>query len=232
MSPADYKPVQVAVTEFWNAVAPYYESFRGNTAPFGSDAYSRWSTVYQHHLPSRSVDLLDVCCGTGFAALICASLGHRVTGIDLAPNMLAIARGLAQERGLVASFAEGDAVKPLFADESFDVVVSRHSLWTLREPRQALRNWHQLLRPGGKVILIDAFHSWDMSKPPTEQERYFNQYYTPDVRAALPFMQLQSETPLLAAFTEARFCNLAFELLAEELSDALGYREYALIAYR
>jgi ubiquinone/menaquinone biosynthesis C-methylase UbiE len=232
VSPTDYKPVQVAVTEFWNAVAPFYESLRGNTAPFGSDAYSRWSAVFQHYLPSHSVNVLDVCCGTGFAGLICASLGHRVTGVDLAPNMLAVARGLAKERGLAASFEEGDAVKPPFPYESFDVVVSRHSLWTLREPSQALRNWRQLLRPGGKVLLIDAFHSWDMSKPPSEQERYFYQYYTPDVRAALPFLQLESETPLLAAFTEAQFCNVAFELLAEELSDASGYREYALIAYR
>ena len=190
MSPIDYKPVQVAVTEFWNAVAPFYESLRGNTAPFGSDAYSRWSAVFQNHLPSHSANVLDVCCGTGFAALICASLGHRVTGIDLAPNMLAIARGLAKERELAASFEQGDAVNPPFAQESFDVIVSRHSLWTLREPGHALRNWHQLLRPGGKVFLIDAFHSWDMTQPPSEHEKYFYQYYTPDVRAALPFMQL------------------------------------------
>jgi ubiquinone/menaquinone biosynthesis C-methylase UbiE len=232
VSPADCKPVQSAVTEFWNAVAPFYESLRGNTAPFGSDAYSRWSAIFQRHLPSRSVDVLDVCCGTGFAALICASLGHRVTGVDLAPNMLTIARELAKERRLAATFTEGDAVQPPFAYESFDVVVSRHSLWTLREPKDALQNWHQLLRPGGKVILIDAFHSFDMNQPPSEQEKYFYQYYTPNVRAALPFMRLQSETPLLEAFTEAHFRDVAFELLGEDLSGVPGFREYALVAYR
>src|SRR5580700_316197 len=109
MSAADDQPVQVRVTEFWNAVAPHYENLRGNTAALGSDAYDRWTAAFQRHLPSRSVDVLDVCCGTGFAALICASLGHRVTGVDLAPNMLAVARGLAKERGLAASFEEGDA---------------------------------------------------------------------------------------------------------------------------
>jgi ubiquinone/menaquinone biosynthesis C-methylase UbiE len=107
------------------------------------------------------IDVLDVCSGTGFAALICATLGHRVTGIDLAPNMLSIARQLAVQRNLTAKFIEADGVQPPFDGQSFDAVVSRHSLWTLREAGRALRNWHKLLRSSGRVLLIDALQNGD-----------------------------------------------------------------------
>ena len=224
--------VQGAITKFWDTVATHYESHGGNTAPLDSDSYRRWVAVFQQYMPFPPADVLDTCCGTGFAALICSGLGHRVTGVDLAPNMLAIARQLATERGLGAQFVEGDAVNPPFDHESFDAVVSRHSLWTLRSANEALRRWHQLLRPGGRVVLIDAFHSWDTSVSCAEEDDFFGQHYTSEVRASLPFMKLQSESPLMAAFTEANFGRLEFQLLDRELSPDLSFQEYALIAYR
>jgi ubiquinone/menaquinone biosynthesis C-methylase UbiE len=226
------QPIQVSITEFWDTVAPFYEGHPGNTVPIVSGAYERWVELFQRLLPPPPTDVLDLCTGTGFAALICASLGHKVTGADLAPSMLNIARGIAAGRGLPTRFVEADAVAPPFEEATFDVVVSRHSLWTLRTPDQALRNWYRLLRSGGRIVAIDAFHSWDVTAPKSEEDKFFLRHYTSSVQAALPFMQLQSMGPLLAALKEAQFRDVQFEFLAEDLSESEGHREYALIAYR
>src|SRR5579872_3039125 len=55
------------------------------------------------------VRVLDVACGTGNLAIPAARKGAEVTGLDLAPNLLAQARERAAEEGLQASFDEGDA---------------------------------------------------------------------------------------------------------------------------
>ncbi len=45
--------------------------------------------------------------------------------------------------------------------ESLDAVVSRHVFWSLTEPGRALRNWLALLRPGGRLVIIDGLWSLD-----------------------------------------------------------------------
>ena len=62
--------------------------------------------------------MLDVGTGTGFAALIAAALGHRVTGIDLSENMIAVARTQAMGRGVHITLIIGDAVEPPVEGES------------------------------------------------------------------------------------------------------------------
>src|SRR5262252_10420107 len=68
--------------------------------------------------------LLDVACGSGQLALIAAREGVRVTGVDIAENLVerANARSLAED--LPARFRVADAESLPFADASFDVVVS------------------------------------------------------------------------------------------------------------
>ena len=112
-------------------------------------------------LPSPALDVLDVGCGTGFLALLLAEAGHRATGIDLAAPMLALAREKAAGLGLPARFQAADAEAPPFPPGSFDLVVERHVLWTLPDPALALAAWHALLRPGGRVALIEGAW-WDM----------------------------------------------------------------------
>ena len=50
----------------------------------------------------------------------------------------------------------GDAVAPDFAPASFDAIVGRYVMWTLRDPESAARNWRRLLRPGGVVAMVDS----------------------------------------------------------------------------
>ena len=100
-------------------------------------------------------DALDVGCGTGFLALQLAGLGHRVVGVDGAEAMLTVARAKASQAGLAIDFQLADAAVLPFAAASFDLVIERHVLWTLLDPAAALADWGRVLRPGGRLILID-----------------------------------------------------------------------------
>jgi SAM-dependent methyltransferase len=110
------------------------------------------------------VDVLDVGTGPGQIAMDLARLGHRVTGIDIVPEMVDRARSESAGASNPPVFRRGDATEPPFPAGSFDAVVARHLLWTLPEPERALRNWRRLLRPGGRV----AVAIW---VPPTRPDR-------------------------------------------------------------
>lgn len=121
-----------------------------------------WRDLLAHLAPAiPAMDVLDVGCGTGFLALLLAEAGHRATGIDLAETMLALARDKAERLGLAVAFQAADAEAPPFRPGSFDLVVERHVLWTLPDPARALASWQALLRPGGRLALIEGAW-WDM----------------------------------------------------------------------
>lgn len=85
-----------------------------------------------------------------------AGRGHRVTGIDFAPSMLAEARRKAAEAGFDIRYEQGDAEKLPFAAGSFDMTITRHVLWTLPHPEAAIDDWIRVLRPGGRLVVIDS----------------------------------------------------------------------------
>lgn len=99
--------------------------------------------------------VLDVACGTGEISRTFCGLGAKVTGVDFSQNMLDIARAKlagADWRG-VLSDAEN---LPTLADARFDVVVTRHLVWTLTDPDAAFREWERVLKPGGMVLIVDG----------------------------------------------------------------------------
>ncbi len=206
----DPHSVQGRITSFWSSIGADYESHPGNVPEIGSPLFGAWVDAVRRVLPAAPSDVLDVGTGTGFLSLIAAELGHRVTGIDLAEGMLAVARGAVERRHLEATLRIGDAVAPDFPAASFDAIMSRHLLWTLRLPEAALANWRRLLRPGGLVIVIDGF--WFV---PSESEsdaadadaapNLFDRHYDTETRAALPFMELQALDPVAGIFAKAGF---------------------------
>ena len=209
--------VQQNINRFWSKVASGYEAHPGNVPERDSAEYGAWVDSVRELLPPAPSDVLDIATGTGFVALIATGLGHRVTGIDASSAMLAEARAEARRRKLDVTFAEGDAVEPRFEPVSFDAIISRHFIWTLREPERAFGNWLRLLRPRGRVIAIDSF--WWRDEPDDEQAEgepgLFEQHYTKDTRAALPAMQASSVEAIVAMFERAGFAGVQVEILAQ-----------------
>jgi ubiquinone/menaquinone biosynthesis C-methylase UbiE len=70
--------------------------------------------------------------------------------------MVVAAQEKAAERGLIVRFEQGDVEQLPFAAGSFDLVASRHLLWTLPHPEAAIDEWIRVLRPGGRLVVIDS----------------------------------------------------------------------------
>lgn len=116
-----------------------------------------WQQLLLPLLPSdRPQDIADMGCGTGTLSLLLAQAGHNVTGVDFAPSMLEIARRKAAAVRPTPRFTEGDAAQPPLAQSSFDTVLSRHVLWAVPDPAVVVQRWRQLLRPGGRLVLVEG----------------------------------------------------------------------------
>ena len=99
-------------------------------------------------------DVLEVAVGTGRNFPFYRE-GVRLTGIDLSSAMLEIARKKADELGLDADLREGDAQELPFPDASFDAVVCTLSLCTIPDDRRAVAEMKRVLRPRGRLLLLD-----------------------------------------------------------------------------
>lgn len=112
------------------------------------------------HLAPRPGDaLLDVGCGIGDVARSVAAAvapNGRVVGIDASESMLAVARQRAAADGLQATFRAGDAMALDEPDESFDLCRSERVLQWLPDLTAAVGEMVRVLRPGGRLSLIDT----------------------------------------------------------------------------
>jgi ubiquinone/menaquinone biosynthesis C-methylase UbiE len=102
--------------------------------------------------------VLEVAIGTG------RNLPHyraetAVTGIELSPAMLTIARNRAAALGREVDLGGGDAEHLSFGDASFDTVVCALSLCTIPSPAAAIGEMKRVLVPGGRLLLLDHIGS-------------------------------------------------------------------------
>ncbi|MGC5564243.1 class I SAM-dependent methyltransferase [Streptomyces sp. FR-108] len=144
----------------WDVVADTFddEPDHGLRDPAVREA---WAARLRGWLPRGPSDVLDLGCGTGSLSLLASEARHRVTGVDLSPRMVGLAR--AKLAGRDAAFLVGDAAAPPVGEQRFDVVLVRHVLWTLPEPGRVLRHWRGLLRPGGRLVLVEGV--WGTASP-------------------------------------------------------------------
>jgi ubiquinone/menaquinone biosynthesis C-methylase UbiE len=152
----------------WDKTAPGYDKqisffeklqFTGGRAWLGERAHGQ---------------VLEVAIGTG------RNLPHyppdvSLTAIELSPAMLAIARQRAADLALDVDLREGDAERLPFDDASFDTVVCALSLCTIPSPVAALGEMRRVLRPGGRLLLLDHIGS---SWPPVYAVQWLLERFT------------------------------------------------------
>ncbi|HJR08544.1 MAG TPA: bifunctional demethylmenaquinone methyltransferase/2-methoxy-6-polyprenyl-1,4-benzoquinol methylase UbiE [Pyrinomonadaceae bacterium] len=102
---------------------------------------------------------LDVACGTGDLALTLSEAGEtRVTGLDFCRPMLEVAAQKAAQSKRAVPFIEADALALPFAPETFDVATIAFGLRNLASVEGGLRELFRVLRPGGRVAILEFSH--------------------------------------------------------------------------
>jgi SAM-dependent methyltransferase len=104
-------------------------------------------------LPGMRV--LDVACGTGNLAIPAAKAGAAVTGVDIAPNLLDVARACAGELGLTIKYDQGDAESLPYEDRSFDLVVTMFGAMFAPRPDTVASELIRVCRPGGRIAMAN-----------------------------------------------------------------------------
>lgn len=115
-----------------------------------------WLTASPHG------QVLDAGCGTGNFSLKLARMGYEVTGIDISPDMLDIARSKAIRSGYSIRFLKMDLTGLDFPDHSFDKVLSMAAWEFVPDPQRGFAELWRVLKPGGSLIIgtINRDSAW------------------------------------------------------------------------
>ena len=131
------------------------EKWKAKSAAMGADVTK---ALVEYARPKPGMKVLDLASGTGEPAISVAervgSEGH-VTALDLSSELLQIASGRAQQRGLTNfSTQQADAQQLPFPDQSFDLVTSRFGVMFFPDCEKALREVHRVLKPGARACFL------------------------------------------------------------------------------
>lgn len=134
----------------WNESAEAYVGLMRNLEPFRSDLVARLA-------PKAGERILDLGTGPGEPAItIAKAVGSsgRVTGVDLAENMVSIASRVAAARGLNnIEFRTMDCGDLKFPADSFDAAVSSFGFQIFTDPEGAAKEAHRVIQPGGRIAV-------------------------------------------------------------------------------
>jgi demethylmenaquinone methyltransferase / 2-methoxy-6-polyprenyl-1,4-benzoquinol methylase len=135
--------------ELFAPLGPRYDRL-GALLSFGQDP--RWRKAMVSHVPRDGGSVLDVATGTGLVAERLLAQGHRVTGLDQSPDMLAVARGRFGDR---VELVEASATSIPFPDASFDHLTFTYLLRYVDDPAATLAELARVVRPGGTVANLE-----------------------------------------------------------------------------
>ncbi len=140
---------------FWNSLSGKYDRLINGMA----------SKAYQILFAELAADVagtpnvLEVATGTGIIALQISPLVLNISAIDLAPEMINVAREKCRQQNLQnVSFSLGDAHHLQFADRQFDAIIASNVMHLLPRPTLALQEMKRVLKDDGKIILPTYLH--------------------------------------------------------------------------
>ena len=127
--------------------------------------------------------------------------------------MIAEARRKAAARSAAIRFEEADAEQLPFAPGSFDLVISRHLLWTLPHPEAAIDEWIRVLRTGGRLVVVDSHLDGGLAPPASENARTSPEYAA--VGDQLPFLGGRSRDDIEKLLSVHGLVNVGSDPLAD-----------------
>lgn len=136
--------------------------------------------------------------------------------------MLAVARSKAEAAGYDnVTFATGDAEDTGEDSNRYDVVINRHLVWTLPHPEQAIAEWKRVLKPGGRLIILEG--NWHYNRLPDRISVFFGRCllslqerrnafshqgdYGAELKKSLPMLQSQNARRLAQVVAGAGFAS-------------------------
>src|SRR6187431_365514 len=137
----------------WNSPAGRYDEISRSIADAIEHAVERLQ-------PKSGEQILDLATGTGWGSRIIAQRfpGVRLTGADIADQMLDHARSAARKQELDIEYLHADAEKLPFADGAFDAVISTFGVMFTGKPEAAAAELARVVRKGGRVVLSTWKH--------------------------------------------------------------------------
>ena len=158
------KPVDLYDGHYEKVEHPVYREIRAEA--FGVDlGQTSWITAqecdrFMEWAGLRAGEaVLEVACGSGgLAVRLARERDVTVVGVDLNPAGIQAATAAAERAGVAdrATFRTADADRPLpFDDGSFDLVFCNDAVNHFRDRAAVLRDWHRVLRPGGRCLYTD-----------------------------------------------------------------------------
>jgi ubiquinone/menaquinone biosynthesis C-methylase UbiE len=143
------------VAGFWDAQAADFDD-EPDHGLRDAIVHAAWKRLLLPEMPAVPASVVDLGCGTGSLSVLLASAGYSIVGVDIAPRMIEAARGKAAAAAVDARFFVADAAAPGLAHRAFDVVLARHVLWAMPDIDAAIAEWVALLRPGGRLVLVEG----------------------------------------------------------------------------
>lgn len=145
------------IKTYWNRRAEGYSI--SNRESLENNEKNEYEEILKKYIsPKNNFKAIDMGCGPGFLAIILAGLGCEAYAFDCTENMLLKAEENANGLGVKIHTIQGDAQKPNFEDNTFDLLVTRNLIWNLENPEKAYKEWIRILKPGGKLIVFDGNH--------------------------------------------------------------------------
>lgn len=148
---------------FWNVYACVYDGLSKHFVPY-KKVVKEVTEIMISACPLKSV-ALDAGCGTGNFSIALGRAGYKVFGIDISKEMLKRAVIKAKQDKIPIQFQQTNLTERLpYKDNTFDAVISINALYMLPNPEFTLKEFHRILKHGGKLILSNPMYPPSMSK--------------------------------------------------------------------
>lgn len=204
-----YDRSQFYYTHFWSRTALHYGLWYETTTNL-VEAVRNTDKLVINALEMRSDDrVLDAGCGVGGTALFLAErTGAQVSGITLSPVQLRIAQAAAARSSAArrTDFSIQDYTETDFADATFTKFLAIESACYAESKADLLREAYRVLRPGGRIAIVDTFLTRDTLGPKEMDiyKRFIEGWVVPNLPAQEDFLKLVTTT----GFRDVTFHNL------------------------